>query len=163
MPRFTTSSTFNVISLRPKRTARFGLWQWTHGGPPSRQPENFPTADASRSPHGNVTIPFEGLTRFTPIESWLRPRPEGCSRLPCSLRSGAMEQNQRLQNCINFDDSTTMEPAQRRSVLDRSGIGNPRGHDRKAKKASRPSLADFFPAPNSVAEGPEAVPASQFG
>ena len=74
-----------------------------------------------------------------------------------------IEQNQRLQNCINFDESTTMEPAQRRSVLDRSGIGNPRGHDRKAKKASRPSLADFFPAPNSVAEGPEAVPASQFG
>jgi multiple antibiotic resistance protein len=29
---------------------------------------------------------------------------------------------------------------------------------RKAKKASRPSLADFSPVPNSVAEGPEAVP-----
>ena len=41
-----------------------------------------------------------------------------------------IEQNQRLQNCINFDESTTMEPAQRRSVLDGSGIGNPRGQDR---------------------------------
>ena len=36
----TTSSTSNVISLQPKRTARFALWRWTHGGPPSQQPEN---------------------------------------------------------------------------------------------------------------------------
>ena len=35
-----TSSTSNVISLQPKRTARFALWRWTHGGPPSQQPEN---------------------------------------------------------------------------------------------------------------------------
>ena len=41
MPRFTTSSTSNVISLQPKRTVRFALWRWTHGGPPSQQPENF--------------------------------------------------------------------------------------------------------------------------
>ena len=39
MPPSTTSSTSNVISPRPKRTARFALWRWTHGGPPSQQPE----------------------------------------------------------------------------------------------------------------------------
>ena len=39
-PPSTTSSTPNVISLQPKRTARFALWRWTHGGPPSQQPEN---------------------------------------------------------------------------------------------------------------------------
>src|SRR3984893_11971582 len=32
--------TSNVISLQPKRTARFALCGWTHGGPPSQQPEN---------------------------------------------------------------------------------------------------------------------------
>jgi hypothetical protein len=36
----TISSTSNVISHRPKRTARFALWRWTHGGLPSQQPEN---------------------------------------------------------------------------------------------------------------------------
>jgi putative transposase len=36
----TTSSTSNVISLQPKRTARFALWRWTRGGPPSQQPDN---------------------------------------------------------------------------------------------------------------------------
>jgi hypothetical protein len=40
MPPSTTSSTSNVISLQPKRTTRFALWRWTHGGPPSQQPEN---------------------------------------------------------------------------------------------------------------------------
>ena len=40
MPPSTTSSTPNVISLQLRRTARFGLWRWTHGGPPSQQPEN---------------------------------------------------------------------------------------------------------------------------
>ena len=40
MPSSTTSSTSNVISPQPKRTARFALWRWTHGGPPSQQPEN---------------------------------------------------------------------------------------------------------------------------
>ena len=40
MPPSTISSTSNVISLQPKRTARFALWRWTHGGPPSQQPEN---------------------------------------------------------------------------------------------------------------------------
>ena len=60
--------------------------------------------------------PFEGLMRFIHLESTLRLRPERCSRLPFSLRSGAcsIEQNQRLQNRINFDDSATIEPAQRR-------------------------------------------------
>jgi hypothetical protein len=67
MPPSTTSSTSNVISLQPKRTAHFGLWRWTHGGPPSQQPENFLTADASRSPHGNVTIPQRA---FAASASW---------------------------------------------------------------------------------------------
>ena len=35
-----TPSTSNVISPQPQRTARFALWRWTHGGPPSQQPEN---------------------------------------------------------------------------------------------------------------------------
>jgi putative transposase len=30
---------FNVISPQPERTASFALWRWTHGGPPSHQPE----------------------------------------------------------------------------------------------------------------------------
>jgi transposase-like protein len=30
----------SVISPQPKRTARFVLWRWTRGGPPSPQPEN---------------------------------------------------------------------------------------------------------------------------
>jgi putative transposase len=34
MPPSTTSSTSNVISPQPKRTASFALWRWTHGGPP---------------------------------------------------------------------------------------------------------------------------------
>ena len=33
MPPSTTSSTSNVISPQPKRTARFALWRWTCGGP----------------------------------------------------------------------------------------------------------------------------------
>ena len=40
VPPSTTSSTSNVISPQPKRTASFALWRWTHGGPPSQQPEN---------------------------------------------------------------------------------------------------------------------------
>ena len=40
MPPSTTSSTSNVISPQPKRTAHFAPWRWTHGGPPSQQPEN---------------------------------------------------------------------------------------------------------------------------
>jgi putative transposase len=40
MPPSTISSTSNVISLQPERTARFALWRWTHGGPPSQQPDN---------------------------------------------------------------------------------------------------------------------------
>jgi hypothetical protein len=32
--------TSNVILLQLKRTARFALWRWTRGGPPSQQPEN---------------------------------------------------------------------------------------------------------------------------
>ena len=50
VPPSTTSSTSNVISLQPKRTARFALWRWTHGGPPSQQPEKPRTVDALRSP-----------------------------------------------------------------------------------------------------------------
>ena len=40
MPPSTTPSTSNAISPQPERTARFALWRWTHGGPPSQQPEN---------------------------------------------------------------------------------------------------------------------------
>ena len=40
MQQSTTSSTSNVISLQPKRTARFALWRWRHGGPPSQQLDN---------------------------------------------------------------------------------------------------------------------------
>ena len=58
-PPSTTSSTSSVISPQPKRTARFALWRWTHGGPPSQQPEDSWVADASRSPNGNVTIPLQ--------------------------------------------------------------------------------------------------------
>jgi transposase-like protein len=36
MPPSTTSSTSNVISPQPKRTASFALWRWTHGGPPRK-------------------------------------------------------------------------------------------------------------------------------
>jgi putative transposase len=39
-PPSTTPSTSNVISPQPKRTARFALRRWTHGGPPLQQPEN---------------------------------------------------------------------------------------------------------------------------
>jgi hypothetical protein len=61
------TSTSNVISLQPKRTAHFGLWRWTHGGLRSQQPENFLTADASRSPHGDVTIPAQLIRPFTTL------------------------------------------------------------------------------------------------
>ena len=40
MPPSTTPSTSNVISPQRKRTVRFALWRWAHGGPPSQQPEN---------------------------------------------------------------------------------------------------------------------------
>ena len=40
MPPSTTSPTSNVISLQPERTARFALWRWTQGGPPSQRPDN---------------------------------------------------------------------------------------------------------------------------
>ena len=39
MPPSTTPSTSNAISPQPQRTARFALWRWTHGGPPSQPPE----------------------------------------------------------------------------------------------------------------------------
>ena len=39
LPPSTTSSTSNVISPQPKRTASFALWRWTHGAPPWQQPE----------------------------------------------------------------------------------------------------------------------------
>jgi hypothetical protein len=46
--------------------------------------------------------------------------------IPSAVGCQLIEQNERLQNCINFDDSPTIELAQRRSVLDRTDIGNPR-------------------------------------
>jgi hypothetical protein len=49
---------------------------------------------------------------------------------PSAAERELIEQNERLQNCINFNDSTTIEPAKRRSVLQRTGIGNPRRQDR---------------------------------
>jgi len=41
-----------------------------------------------------------------------------------------VEQNERPQDRINFNDSTTIEPAQRRGALERAGVGNPRRQDR---------------------------------
>ena len=76
--------------------------------------------------------PFRGSTRLNHLEITLRLRGEG--RQPFAISSAVglqfVEQNKRSPNSINFNDSATVEAAQRGGVLDRPGVRNPGCQDR---------------------------------
>ena len=72
---------------------------------------------------------FGGPTRFNHLETTLCRQLDGGRW--CTIHYGRqfIEKNERSSNIVNLDESATIEPAQRGSVLDRPGVRNPRGQD----------------------------------
>ena len=125
--------------LRPsavftQRRTRLGL-RGARPGPATkvcatkRTCRSLPGPAAGHRHHCRSTSDLGGPTRLNHLETMLCLRPEGgrCSRYPMARQF--IEQNKRSSNVVNFNDSATVEPAQRGSVFDCPCIRNPRRQD----------------------------------